>query len=44
MAFKSEIAFLRAIAFQPIILLSNLIVAIWQKIAFWLQMPNFSKY
>ena len=38
MAFKSEIAFLLEIAFQPIILLSNLIVA------FWLQMPYFSKY
>ena len=38
MAFKSEIAFLLEISFQPIILLSNLIVA------FWLQMPYFSKY
>jgi hypothetical protein len=44
MAFKSEIAFLLAIAFQPIILLPNLIVAIWQKMTFWLQMPYFFKY
>ena len=38
MAFKSEIAFLLEIGFKPFMLVSNLIVA------FWLQMPYFSKY
>ena len=41
---RQWIAFLLEISFQPIILLSNLIVFFWPKMAFWLQMPYFSKY